>query len=122
MARQETILYRWFDEVWNRRRKSAIDQMMAPNCVIEGLPDTAGHPAFKAFHKKLLSEFPTLTIYLANVRTNKDRISADCMVIGKHAKGKAVDFPGKVQAWVKRGRIVKAKNDFDFARMEAQIK
>jgi hypothetical protein len=33
----ETLLRRWFDEVWNEGRVGAIDELMAPDCIVRGL-------------------------------------------------------------------------------------
>ena len=38
---------RWFEEVWNKGRREAIAEMLAPNAVLhEGATDTAGAEGF----------------------------------------------------------------------------
>ena len=34
---QNTILHRWFEEVWNNGRAELIDEMIAPNDIAYGL-------------------------------------------------------------------------------------
>ncbi len=36
---QNTILHRWFKEVWNNGRTEVIDEMIAPNAIAHGLED-----------------------------------------------------------------------------------
>ena len=44
MAEQETILHRWFEEVWNNRSEAAIDELFAEDGVANGLNDAEGNP------------------------------------------------------------------------------
>ena len=40
MAKEKnTILHRWFEEVWNNGRTEVIDEMIAPNAIAYGLED-----------------------------------------------------------------------------------
>ena len=57
MAQGQTILHRWFEEVWNQRRESAIDEMIADNYVGHGLvgPDGALVEAITAYFRDLLA-------------------------------------------------------------------
>ena len=34
----EALITRWFEEVWNRKRESAIDEMLADSVLIYGIP------------------------------------------------------------------------------------
>ena len=36
---QNTILHRWFEEVWNNDRAELIDDMIAPNAIVHGPED-----------------------------------------------------------------------------------
>ena len=40
---QNTILHRWFEEVWNNGRAELIDEMIAPNAIAHGLEDPNGN-------------------------------------------------------------------------------
>ena len=52
MAEAEFI-HRWFEEVWNKKRESAIDEMLDDDVVVYGLgpEDIVGPENFKAFHR-----------------------------------------------------------------------
>jgi hypothetical protein len=49
------LLRRWFEEVWNKGRAEAIDEMLAEDGVAHGLSDDPAHPIvgprdFRPFH------------------------------------------------------------------------
>jgi predicted ester cyclase len=123
-ASVDTLLHRWFEEVWNQGLEAAIDDMLAADCIVHGLLDESLHgpEAFKAFHRGLYPEFSTLKITLQEVTLTDDGISADCLVEGTHrATGKPVRFTGHARIRVSDGRIAEGWNDFDFDTMNAQI-
>ena len=46
MAKEKnTILHRWFEEVWNKGKAELIDEMIAPECVAHGLDDPSATQA-----------------------------------------------------------------------------
>jgi hypothetical protein len=54
MDENETIMRRWFSEVWNKGDVSTIDDLLEPSAVVGGLlPDQKheGREKFKEFHK-----------------------------------------------------------------------
>jgi hypothetical protein len=38
-SENKALVQRWFDEVWNRGRVDAIDELLAPDSVVHGLGD-----------------------------------------------------------------------------------
>src|SRR5689334_16634017 len=59
----KTLVTMWFEEVWNKGRVDAIDDMMAPNCVVHGLgPQAQDIHAFKQFHAGYRDAFPDIAI------------------------------------------------------------
>ena len=75
-----TTLERWFEEVWNQGRESAIDEMMSPNTIGHGLssPDGKeidGMPSFKSFYKTFRSAFPDIHIKVEDTVTEGDQDS-----------------------------------------------
>jgi predicted ester cyclase len=122
-AATATLLHRWFEEVWNKGSEAAIDELLALDAMVHGLPvgPIQGPDAFKQYHRDLYPEFSDLTITLQNVEVNGDEISADCSVVGTHKTGKSVNFTGNCRIRVANDRIVEGWNDFDFDTMSAQI-
>jgi hypothetical protein len=63
----ETVLHRWFEEVWNQGRESSIDELMADGALIHGIATPAGQPMrgaadFKPFFQSSVRHFPTCAL------------------------------------------------------------
>ena len=65
----KTLTHMWFDEVWNKGRADAIDELFAKDCVAHGLGDggVAGPEAFKVFHAQFCGAFPDININVEEV-------------------------------------------------------
>ena len=126
MADNIALLHRWFDEVWNKGRESAIDELMAKDCIAHGLQDgmdVTGTAPFKEFHRAFLARFPNAQIELADALQDGDRTAVRCLVTGNEAgTGKPVKFSGMVISRWRDGKIVEAWNNFDFHLMELQLR
>jgi steroid delta-isomerase-like uncharacterized protein len=130
-----TFLERWFEEVWNKGREEAIDEMTVSNPQTYGLehPDgteVQGRDAFKAFHKQLCSSFTQIHIDVKQTITEGDMIAARCVVTGVHsgdglgmpATGKQVTFTGMCFARLEDGKLAEAWNNFDLGSMYRQLR
>lgn len=130
----KALVQRWFDEVWNQGRAEAIDEMLAPDCVIYGLSDQAGDSVrgpeeFKKFHAIFREAFPTIQVTVDDAIAEGDMVAARCSVRGQHlgdslgfAASKApIDITGMVLVRVREGKFVEAWNSFDFLAMNKQI-
>lgn len=129
-----TLLHRWFEEVWNKGREEAVDEMLAEDGIAHGLSDAAGETvrgteAFKVLHRAFRNAFPNIHIEIEEIVTEGDKIAAVCRVTATHkGKGlgvlptnKPVEFTGLTIVKVKDGKIVEAWNQFDFMKMYTQI-
>lgn len=130
----KALIRRWFEEVWNKKRPEAIDEMVAPGCVIYGLADASGNeitaPAdFKAFHQVFCGAFPDIEVTVEDTIAEGDLVAARCSVRGKHsgdhlgiaATNAPVEFAGMVFLRVKDGKFIESWNNFDFLKMNQQI-
>ncbi|OLE54845.1 MAG: hypothetical protein AUG51_05740 [Acidobacteria bacterium 13_1_20CM_3_53_8] len=128
------LIHRWFEEVWNKGRTDAIDEMFAADGIAHGLSDESGQPlrgpaGFKAFHQKFREAFPDINITIEDTVSERDKIAARCRVRGKHtgdtlgyaATHKPVEFTGITIIRVSDGQIVEAWNNFDFLTMYQQM-
>jgi hypothetical protein len=63
-AESEALWRRWSEEVWNKDRAEAIDEMMASGAIAHGWGDAqvVDTPGFKAFHAKFRGAFPDIKI------------------------------------------------------------
>ena len=128
-----TFMERWFEEVWNKGRESAIDEMAEPNAIAHGLGedggDVVGLENFKLFFRRFQAALSDIHVKVEDVVTEGDRTVARVKVTAKHtgeslgipAKGNKVEFSGVSIARLKDGRIAEAWNHFDFPTMYKQM-
>ena len=128
------LVRRWFEEVWNKGRADAIDEMFDENGIAHGLADDPANPikgpnSFKPFHDVFRQAFPNMTIYIEDLIAEGDRVAARCSVRARHEgnfRGKAatqapVEFSGIAIVRIENGKIVEAWNNFDFMTMYKQV-
>jgi len=128
------LLRRWFEEVWNKGRAEAIDEMLAADGIVHGLSEQAENPlkgpvGFKPFHEIFRGAFPEIEVVVEDVIADGDKVAARCSVRGKHAgdhlgvaaTNAAVQFTGMCIVRIDKGKIVEAWNNFDFMAMNKQI-
>src|SRR5688500_18030659 len=118
------VLRRWFEEVWNKGRAEAIDEMFAEDGVAHGLADEGGAelrgPAhFRVFHQRFREAFPDVEVVVDDAISEGDRVAARCTVRGRHqgdtlgfaSTQQPVEFSGMTFARVRDGQIVEAWNN-----------
>lgn len=128
------IIRRWFDEVWNKGRAEAIDEMFAEDGIAHGLAGESGEALrgtedFKLFHRKFRDAFPDIEVTVEDVISEGDKVAARCRVRGSHrgdslgfaASDRPMEITGMTFARVRDGRIVEAWNNFDFISMFQQL-
>lgn len=130
----ETVLHRWFEEVWNQGRESSIDELMADGALIHGIATPDGKPMrgaadFKPFHKQFRAAFPDMRITVEDMLVDGDKLAARCSVTATHTgpgimpgpTNKAVSIAGICIARVANGKIVEGWNNFDFLSLYQQL-
>jgi len=130
----ETLLHRWFEEVWNKGREDAIDEMFAEDGVAHGLKTAEGETIrgaekFKSLHRSFREAFPNMQITVEDTLTEGDKIAARCTVRAMHeGKGigvlptnQPIEFTGLTIVKIKDGKIIEAWNEFDFMKMYSQV-
>jgi steroid delta-isomerase-like uncharacterized protein len=130
----KALLRRWFDEVWNKGRAEAIDEMFAADGIAHGLSDSAentlkGPAGFKPFHEVFRGAFPDIEVVVEDMIAEGDKVAARCSVRAKHsgdnlgitASNAPVVFTGICIVRIENGKIVEAWNNFDFMTMNKQI-
>jgi steroid delta-isomerase-like uncharacterized protein len=136
MAREnDALLRRWFEEVWNKGRADAIDEMLAEDCVVHGLSDTSGQPisgvsGFRVFHKAFRDAFPDIEVIVEDTVCEGDKVAGRCLVRGTHtgdglgipATAAGVEFTGIGIGRVLNGKFIEVWNNFDFQTMQRQLK
>lgn len=130
----KALVRRWFEEVWNKGREEAIDEMFAEDGVAHGLADETGAPlrgasGFKPFFRSFRGAFPDLEVIVEDAITEGDKVAARCRVRATHAgeglgfaaTQRPVEITGMTFARVRDGKIVEAWNNFDFMGMFQQL-
>jgi len=130
----ETFMHRWFEEVWNKKREDAVDEMFAEEGIANGLNDAAGNPlcgpeAYKVLQRSFLTAFPNMRIIVEDTVAEGEKIAARCRVTGTHeGEGlgvsptkQPVDFTFMTIVRVKDGKIIEAWNNIDFMTMYQQL-
>ena len=130
----KALVQRWFEEVWNKGRADAIDEMFAENGIAHGLADDPGNPLkgpgnFRPFHTVFREAFPNMTIVVDDMIAEGDKVAARCSIraqhegafLGKAASQSPVDFTGITIVRIDNGKIVEAWNNFDFMTLHRQV-
>lgn len=130
----KALIRRWFEEVWNKGRPEAIDEMFAEEAVAHGLADAGGAElrgptGFKPFFERFRAAFPDISVVVEETIAEGDLVAARCTVRGKHqsdslgfaATQQPVEFSGMALVRVSDGKIVEAWNNFDFMAMFQQL-
>jgi steroid delta-isomerase-like uncharacterized protein len=129
----KALAYRWFEEVWNKGRVEAIDEMLDPNMIAHGLgkdgSDLRGTDGFKIFHTKFRGAFPDIRITVEDVIAEGDRVairfSGSASHRGDHlgvpATQRPVTFTGMAFIRCRNGKIVEGWNNFDVMGLMQQI-
>ena len=128
------LLKSWFEEVWNKGRESAIDEIGSPDMVAHNLVDPSGKPIvgsakFKEFWRGFRETFPDLHVDVQEALSDGDKEVVRCVARGTHkgeglgiaATHKPIQFTGVVIARVKDGRLVEAWDHWDFLGLYQQL-
>ena len=129
-SENKALVRRWFEEVWNQGRSSAIDEMLAADAVVHGLDaDLHGPADFKPFHEAYRNAFPDVTIQIDEIIAEGAVVAVRWSASGTHsggglgfgATGKKVHFTGMGFARIEGGKIVEGWNNLDQLGMFQQL-
>lgn len=71
------LVHRWFEEVWNKQREEAIDEMFAQDGKCYGFPGPdsvlIGPGRFKEIHRSFIGAFPDLRVTVHDIICEGDR-------------------------------------------------
>jgi steroid delta-isomerase-like uncharacterized protein len=111
----ETIIRRWFAEVWNARNPETIDELLDDDCMAYGLTDGRGgdidnKEKFREHFHSFSAAFPDLNVTVEETMSSGDRVLARCTVRGTHTgeglgfppTGKPIDITGMLLTVIKR--------------------
>lgn len=120
---EATVLYRWYDEVWNKGDVTGISRMMHPKAVLNGLPvKDKGHAGFLNFYHGFRAEYSHVHVQVTEIFIKDDKEVAHCIVTARHiATTGKISFSGVTIARIQKDQIAEAWNYFDFQDLGKQV-
>ena len=122
---KSTLLFQWFEEVWNQGRKASIDELATLDVIANGLgPEgqTRGIEEFKIFYDEFRKQLKDVHVTVEDVVSQDDIECALCKVTATDvSSGKSVEFSGLCMARIENGKIAEAWNQYDFLKMYQQL-
>jgi len=121
------LVRRWFEEVWNKGRVDAIDEMLDENGIAHGLSDDPSTPiigpaGFKPFHTVFRDAFPNMMIVVEDAVAEGDKVAARVRLEAVHADdGRDVEMDGLVMVRIDGGRIVEEWASWDYLGLAEQL-
>jgi steroid delta-isomerase-like uncharacterized protein len=121
---------RWFEEVWNKSRREAIDEMLAPEAPIhEGEASMQGPDGFKPFFDRMQSSFSGIRVTVEDAIAHGDKVCVrwSCAMthtgagFGMPATGKHLKVTGISIVQVEGGRLVEGWQNWDMMGLMQQI-
>ena len=71
----KALAKKWFEEVWNKRRREAIDEMLSPHAVIyEGSQIAKGPEGFRPFFDRMWEAFSDIKITVHETLAEGDMV------------------------------------------------
>jgi steroid delta-isomerase-like uncharacterized protein len=125
-----TLGTRWFEEVWNKGRRSAIAEMLAPDSVLhEGGEDSVGPEGFYAFYDRLNAAFSEFRVTVHDTIAEGDRAcfrwTCSCKhtgdALGIPATQRTVHVTGMSIMRIADGRMVEGWQNWDMLGLLQQI-
>jgi predicted SnoaL-like aldol condensation-catalyzing enzyme len=112
-----SLLYRWFNEVWNNSDQNSIDALMADQAIFHNLTggsNLIGPENFKVFYNQFRKDFPHFQVTVGQVDEEGDIQSAICMVEATDGlTGIKIEFSDTAKIRIEDGKITEAWNHFD---------
>jgi steroid delta-isomerase-like uncharacterized protein len=124
------LVVRWFDEVWNKKRREVIAEILAPDAVLhESGSDSVGPEGFYAFFDRFHAAFSDFEIVVHDTIAEDDRVCARWTCRCKHtgdalgmpATQKTIQMTGISIICVVDGRFVEGWQNWDMLGMLQQI-
>ena len=132
MDKNEEIMRRWFAQVWNQGDVSAIDELLDPDAIVDGLlPDQNhnGRERFKEFHKLLYSAFSDFDLTVDEVVSSGEHVTGSWhgtvvhsgIFQGRSATGKRIKLHGTFEGEIVGGKITSGNNKWNYDELLPQI-
>jgi predicted ester cyclase len=121
---------RWFEQVWNRKRREAIGEMMAPGAAIhEGGETVYGPEGFYPFFDRMLAAFSELHVTVQDTIIEGDKMCVRWSCTMKHTggglgmapTGRVLETTGISILTIAGGKAVECWQNWDMLGLMQQI-
>ena len=122
---------RWFEEVWNRGKREAIAEMLAPDAVVhDGGIDSTGPDGFYPFFDRISAAFSDLHVTVDDTIAEGDKVCVRWSCTAKHTggglgiagTGKTIQVTDITIIRVAGGRITQGWQNWDMLGMMEQVR
>jgi steroid delta-isomerase-like uncharacterized protein len=129
-AEERNLGKRWFEEVWNKGRREAISEMLAPDAVLhEGGQDAVGPDGFFPSFDRLSAAMSEIRITIDDTVAEGDRLCTRWTFAARHTgpglgippSGKTVQVTGITIMRIADGRAVEGWQNWDMLGLMQQI-
>ena len=132
-AENKVLCRRWFEEVWNKGREAAIDELLAADGLAYGLGERGqalrGPEPFKGFYRVFRGAFPDLHLTIDDMLAEGDKVLVRFSGTGTHqgdhlgvpATRRPVTFTGMTLVRCQDGKLVEGWNNFDLYGLLTQV-
>ena len=99
----KTLLYKWFNEVWNQGQEDSIEQLMASESFAHGIQaqdQMQGPTGFKSFYHGFIDQFNDIHIDVKDVVSQDDMECALTDVTATHKESGKKKSASLAYAWL----------------------
>lgn len=131
MTQNETVVRAWFEQVWNKRRATAIAELLSEHAIVHGLGDGDMHgvEGFRPFYDAFVNAFPDIHIDLEEVVEEGNLVAVRWTATGTHngsglgfpATGRNARFAGMSFLRLQDGLLLEGWNAFDQLALLQQL-
>jgi predicted SnoaL-like aldol condensation-catalyzing enzyme len=120
---QRTFAARWFEEVWNKSRREAIDEMFPEEAVLhDGSAKYRGPAEFKLFYDALRAQLSDVRVTTLETISEGDMVCTRWSSTAKHSStGRGLVVTGISILRFEDGRLVEAWQNWDQHGMLQQL-
>jgi len=114
---QNTLLYNWFQEVWNNGKQEAIGEFLSEN-----LTGDFSLNSYINFYKNTVNQLKDIDITIVDVISQDDMECAMVDIKATHIEsGKQVAYSGMSMVRIENGKAVETWNVYDNLKMYQQL-
>lgn len=123
MKTAKELTREWFDRVWNHLDRSAIEELMDPECEILGLTATVRGPrGFLSVHESFTRAFDQIHVELVELVAEENEVAGHARFGARHRESqRQVDMMFSFSGKFENGRLKQVRHVVDYTSLLAQL-